>query len=589
MQIPLTRAEYLNHVTSDYHNAKLIRHLKTSDEKSLPSPNETKTSTARDVNGNSHGTNGFKVPNVPENVNKSAASKASVANGTSWRDREPVLTQAPSARTPTPTNGSMFRAVNDPVPRPPLPMRNYGDSMHGYDYQQPPLNIVRHPYEHNIMCQKVGPPLFSMPSMPSMPYYRQSAPLISPFPMQMNQMGLQQPFNHQSKPIVKPTVSQTNQPIPSTAALKASSTAPQPIQKALQEPAKPQPKPVPNAPSPLPENQTVPPTMAPTSNSIASQPNQTAAPESAKPQPKPIAAASSLLASNQPVPSTNAAKSSPIIPPNVFDEDIFEFIESQGSIKHSEPLQSVTKSNEIAPKIVNATTSAEIKRSTPYELNSMYSKFSHLKQSTATASVPLATKAAAAKPAQPNASNRKASDTDDLQMHKFLSKAAQKPNQPNKPTVQRPNQPKPNQPSTAQKTNASKSNTTNDACGPFSSGLSSKLKQMFDEINKLKSTAELEQIQATRELQRSSSIVSLPAARAANESRKSTNESHSSRRNQQAPAHSQSNLRGRSLSNSIDTSKGAIPKHRNSPNTNKINNRYSPNKQRDGMNENIQY
>lgn len=489
--------------------------------------------------------------------------KASVANGTSWRDREPVPAQAPLARTPTPTNGAMF-----PVPRPQPPMRNYGD--HGYDYHQPPLI---HPYEHNIMCQKVGPPLFSMP------YYRQSAPMINPFPMQMK------PFNQPPKPIVKPSPLQTNQPTEKDglfAYLSSSTYVPstQPIQKALPEPAKPQPKPVAKAPSPLPVNQTVPSVVPPTSKSTASQPNQKASLESAKPQPKPVAAASSSSTSKQPVPPTTAAKISPIVPPNVFDEDIFEFIESQGSVKPSEPLQSVAKPNEIPKKIVNASTSAEIKRSTPYDLNSMYAKFSHLKQSTTSASVPLATKATAAKPAQPIASNRKTSGTDDLQMHKFLTKAAQKPNQP-----------QPNKPVTAatkpQKNiqNAHKSNTTDDAHVPFSTGLANKLRHMFDEINKLKSKAELEEIKATRELQRSSSIVSLPAAGAANESRKQTNESHTFRRSQQAPAHSQSNLRGRSLSNSnvIDTSKGAIPKHRNSPNANKNHKGYSPTKQRDGM------
>lgn len=298
----------------------------------------------------------------------------------------------------------------------------------------------------------------------------------------------------------------------------------------------------------------------------------------------PKAAVTPPLSTGQPETVPVAPKISPILPPNVFDEDIFDFIESQENAKRTESVPVVNKPVvkpiekpvecpvQKSKKIVNASTSAEIKPSKPYELNSMYSKFSHLKQPNAPAAVPISTKPVAAKPTPLNSSQNKTTNADDLQIHKYLSKVAQKPNQHH--SAKASNEKK------SQSTNAQKHKATNEARPALSAGLSGKLKQMFDEINKLHSKAELEQIQASRSLQRTSSIVSLPAA----ESKTQMNDSNSFRRNRNAaPAHSQTNMRGRSLSNSniTDTSKGAIPKQRSSPNTN--NNQYCPIKQCEGM------
>lgn len=536
MQIPLARDDYLNHVTSDYHNAKLIRQAKSSDQNPFSSlPTQNIAPDVRTANGKSH-----KVIN-------NAATSSNAARGASWRDREKSGAQVPPAPIPTPANGAMH-----PVPQYLRPFQNYGDFLRNTAVQ-PAVEVIRNYGTHNFVCHKAGPPLFSMPSG------RQAAPAIGPYIMPMN-----------------PNV--------------------------LPQPPRPQSRPMPSAPSPLPFNQTGPLPSMPTRESP--QPNQLSSLELAKPKPMPNATATPLLATAQSVPAPAAPKISPIVPPNVFDEDIFDFIESQGNAKRTESVpvvnkpvekpvakpveqsvekpvaKSIEKPIEKPKKIVNASTSAEIKPSRPYELNSMYSKFSHLKQSTASAAVPIAPKPVTAKPNPQNSSQAKTTHADDLQIHKYLSKVAQKPNQHQ--STKASNGMK------SQSTNAQKHTATNEPRPALSAGLSGKLKQMFDEINKLHSKAELEEIQATRSLQRTSSIVSLPAAGTENESKSQMNDSNPFRRNRNAaPTHSQTNMRGRSLSNSniTDNSKGAISKQRATPNTNCNNNnvQYSPIKQCEGM------
>lgn len=526
----------MNHVTSDYHNARFIRQAKSSDQNPLSSlSTQNNAPDVRTANGKSH------------KVIKNAATSSNAARGASWRDRELSAGPAPPAPIPTPTNGAIH-----PVPQYLRPFQNYGDFSRNTAVQ-PPVDVIRNYGAHNFVCHKAGPPLFSMPSG------RQAAPAIGPFIMPMNP-------------------------------------------NALQQPARPQSRPMPSAPSPLPFNQAG--TLPPMPTRESPQPNQLASLESAKPQPMPKATATPPLATAQSVPAPAAPKISPIVPPNVFDEDIFDFIESQGNARRTESVPAANKPVEkpIAQpveqsvdkpvarpigkpvekpkKIVNAPTSAEIKPSRPYELNSMYSKFSHLKQSTASAAVPIATKPVAAKPNAQNSSQGKTTHADDLQIHKYLSKVAQKPNQ-HQVT-------KPSNGMKSQNTKAQNHTAANEPRPALSAGLSGKLKQMFDEINKLHSKAELEQIQATRSLQRTSSIVSLPAAGTENESKSQMNDSNPFRRNRNAaPTHSQTNMRGRSHSNSniTDNSKGAIPKQRASPNTNCNNNnvQYSPIKQCEGM------
>lgn len=562
-----------------------------TDQNGLAPATQSNASVDRSTNGKPPESNGKRAANVLDKINNNATTKSSVAKGTSWRDREPAALRAPPAPTPY---GTINRAVNDLMPQWP------------YQMQYPP--VYPHPALIDDMgFPKIGQPLYSM--QPGMP-------MMSPFPIQM-----QKPFQPPPRPnIVKNAKSQAVQsaavPVPSP------STAQSEDLKALIELTKLQKKPAATTAPATTTTKLVASPVVPTAQSKSQEASQS--------QPVPMPTLPPSLSTSKPAPLDAAPKNTPIVPPNVFDEDIFDFIESQGNAKRTETLQSVSKpelalqpSNKLTDqpsktvnkpnqplhqankldertKIVKASKSAEIKPCKPYEMNSMYSKFawvtslysslpihftphlfysifnpkfSHLKPSVAAAgTVPIPTKPAApVKPNQTSLSNGKSSDADDLQIHKFLSKAAQKPNQPSNDAR-------------SQNSNARQTNGTTDARPALSAGLSGKLKQMFDEINKLKSKAELEEIQASRSLQRTSSIVSLPAAGTANESKNQMNESRVFGRSQHPSA--QSHVRGRSLSNSniADTTKGAIPKHQTSPNTNNNNNaRYDSAKQREGI------
>lgn len=588
MQIPLTRTEYLNHVTSDYHNSKLIRQEKSCDQKTVLID--------RVPNGIPNESNG-KHNNHAANRSNAAKTNAS------WRDRELTQPRPPSAPISTSSNGAMSCVTTDLAAK----SASLMGKPTSVEYpQNPPMNHQASMMNYNFGCQKAGPPLYMNHFGPRGPYG--SYGHYNPYTNQISEMPMQPPARLQ--PIPMPTALS---PLPSYQQ-QASAAVPvfrpntsHSIQTVLQDFVKSPAKPKAKTSAPLPTNQQVSSAVAqtpnttqtnqqissatvPVSDSNTPKSNQNALQKSDKPQLKSITTAaapvsSSLSSTVKPVSSTVTQKTSPIVP-NVFDENIFEFIESQGKVKRTESLQSVKKPDEPKnKKIVNATTSAEIKPCKPYDLNSMYSKFSHLKTSAASASVPIATKPVAAKPT-PSAlasSQSKSSDVDDLQIHKFLSKVAQKPNHTH--SVKSLNEVK------SQNTNAQKKNVSNgnDQARPaLSAGLSGKLKQMFDEINKLQSKAELEQeLQTTRSLQRTSSIVSLPAA--GNESINQLNDSNPFRRSQNASVNSQSNFRGRSLSNSnlADKSKGAIPKQRNPPSTNNDNNsnnnRYCTEKARAGI------
>lgn len=313
-----------------------------------------------------------------------------------------------------------------------------------------------------------------------------------------------------------------------------------------------------------------------TSSSAASDQNQKYAKE---PKPKSATCA-----------TASTPKPTSIVPPSVFDEDIFEFIEAQGSAKRTESLpvalsvamiqptpsiqstrsaqsaQSVQPPNKPEEKrIASASTSAQIKPSRPYALNMMYSTFSHLKASTATASVPVATKPAAAKPTQSESLPSKPPNGDGAQIDKSASKPAHRPNQP------QPSKPV-NQVKTQNMQMPKRNTTDSKPSSIMGAGLSDKLSQLFAAINELKPKAELEQIRESRSLQRSSSIVSLPANAATKNTSSSSESTPSTIRsaNSQARAQPQRNLRGRSLSNSniADSSKGAIPKQKSVSNQN---------------------
>lgn len=470
LQIPLTHCEYLNHATSDYHNARLIRHHETSTNRNpFSNANAISSSTTNDTklieripNGKAHDSNGHRAANPLDKINnyKNAIAKSNAAkNGTSWRDRAPAQTERKFVRLPN------NKVASKPLSQAPKPIE-----------VAKPTYAVR-PAE----VEKVRAPTVTQ------------------------QVGTQPP-----------------------------------------------PKPMPTA-----------------------------------------------LQSVELAPSVAAPKISPMIPPNVFDEDIFDFIASQDKIKRNEPIQSLNKTVETPNKIMNASISAEIKPSKPYELNSMYTKFNHLKPTaSASASVPIAAKPATAKPKQNpfetnsqnniNSSHVKAPTAYDLQLYEFLSKVANtktKGTSGSAAAGHKPNQLQPAKPSYEAKS------TTTAKLLP-DAGLSGKLKQMFDEINKLKSKAELEEIQSSKNLERASSIVSLPAAAAANETNNQMIAAGTYRRSQNAPSHGETNVRGRSLSNTnivratpVDTSKGAIPKQRFLPNANNTNNKdtCSPGIQLDGM------
>lgn len=606
MQIPFGRTEYLNHVTSDYHNRKLIQQEKLSESDQSPHSSSSQSTASKN-----HATNGHSLEPNGNNATKSnkidapAIKPTEAKNNSSWRDREQV--SAMPAGLEYPPNTSM----------------NFQPQFPNYGFAHQKMGQPLYPPNHHVMNPQMNPWAMQQPHWP--PPLQQRMPIVPPYQLPHNQPNIMKVNRNVAQEPAKLL------PNP-MAALKALLTGSKANQKVETEPVKAQTKPVPVPSSSTSKSdlnqksglESVKEQMEPaaTVSKTQSDLNRKTEVESAKSQPKPVATAEQPLSSveskliqksvqdtakPQPKPvASSAPKVSPDMPPDVFSEDIFEFIDSQGtSTKHTESLPAINKPDDKTTKIANATTSAEIKRtesankpdeknkkivnastsaeikpSKPYELQSMYSKFSHLKPSGANASVPIATKPVTVKPTQSNSSQSKPSNADDLQIHKFLAKAAQKPNQPqsNKPSNEL----------RSQNRNASQDNATNVSrpATTHSAGLSGKLKQMFDEINKLKSKAELEEIQASRGLQRSSSIISLPTARAAKEA-KNRHESVAFRRSTHAQAPSHKNVRGRSLSNSnfVDTSKGAIPKQRISPNTNNnnVNDVRRAEKQRAGM------